>query len=446
MPAIAPFRAVRYDTGRTGPLSQVIAPPYDVINPEQRETLANRSPYNVVHLILEKDRQGDGPGNDKYVRSAKAWNEWRAGGALRTDPTPAIYPLEQTFTAPDGRQLTRRGVMVACRLHRFDEGPVRPHEKTLAAPKADRLKLIQAVKANLSPIFGLYPDERGEGAGLMGKMMRAVPLAEADSDDGVHHRLWRAEDPALIDGFRKALAEQSVFIADGHHRYETALAYQDLLDKERSHPANGGHRYILMFLCAMGDPGLVIFPTHRLLFGLQHFKVAEMLPILEGFFDIETLKEDVRSPTGRAWAISKLAEHGGKHTAFLMVTAEDKKGRILQLRDDAELTRTGVPKSETTRALDVSVLHGLVFQHLLSLSPKSQENQENLKYVKDAGEAVSQVLSGQFQVGFLLNPTPMWQVRAVGEAGETMPQKSTFFYPKLASGLVMREIDPSIDL
>jgi uncharacterized protein (DUF1015 family) len=238
--------------------------------------------------------------------------------------------------------------------------------------------------------------------------------------------------------------DQRIIIADGHHRYETALLYRKLLQAENpALPADGGHQYILMFLCPMSDPGLVIYPTHRLIFGLQDAALASLLPRLERFFKVQLVEESLRKPVGRAWAVARLGEHAGKTTAFLMVSAEDQRARILTLRDEADLGATELPANRTLRALDVTVLHAVLFQHLLGLSPRSQENEANLTYVRDAGEAVNRVLSGEHQLGFLLNPTPMWQVEAVGDAGETMPQKSTLFAPRLPSGLVMRAIDPT---
>ncbi|HET8539555.1 MAG TPA: DUF1015 family protein, partial [Anaeromyxobacter sp.] len=229
----------------------------------------------------------------------------------------------------------------------------------------------------------------------------------------------------------------------GHHRYETALVYRRMLEEGTPGlPADGGHHYILMFLCPMSDPGLFVFATHRLVFGLKDFRVAPLLERLGRYFTIETLEEDLRRPAGRAWAISKLGEHAGKSTALLLLTAEDQRGRVLTLRDDVDLSEAELPKNEMLAALDVTVLHSVVFQHLLGLSPEAQEKQESVTYVRDAGEAVNRVLSGEHQLGFLLNPTPMWQVEAVGEAGETMPQKSTLFYPRLQSGLVMRDVNP----
>jgi uncharacterized protein (DUF1015 family) len=302
---------------------------------------------------------------------------------------------------------------------------------------------MQTVKANVSPLLGLYADDSGATAAAFENATLGEPVAETDSDDGVHHRVWRTADPALIEGLQALVRDRRIIIADGHHRYETALLYRRLLEAEdASLPAHGGHQYILMFLCPMSDPGLVIYPTHRLLFGLKDASLVALLPRLERYFKVQLVEESLRKPVGRAWAVARLGEHAGKATAFLMVSGEDQRARILTLRDDADLADTELPANRTLQALDVTVLHAVLFQHLLGLSPRSQENEENLTYVRDAGEAVNRVLSGEHQLGFLLNPTPMWQVEAVGDAGETMPQKSTLFAPRLPSGLVMRAIDP----
>jgi uncharacterized protein (DUF1015 family) len=443
MAEIVPFRGIRYAATRGRALGQLLAPPYDQISLEQRDELLRRSPHNVVHITVGEDRAGDTPVANRYTRAAEMWASWQLQGILKRDPAPAFYVLEQSFWAPDGRQVNRRGFMAAVRLHEFSEGVIVPHEKTLAAPKADRLELLKAVKANLSPLFGLYRDESGATARAFDAAAAQEVAAETDSDDGVHHRMWRADSPEVIAAFQAVLEGKRIFIADGHHRYETGLAYRRLLEAQSPGlPRNGGHHYILMFLSPMSDPGLILFPTHRLIFGLKDFSVPKLTAELERFFTVETLPEDIRRPAGRAWAVAKLAEHSGKSTAFLMVTHEDQKARVLTLRDDADLAAGELPANDTLRALDVTVLHGAVLQHLLGLSPRAIENQENVTYVRDAGEAVNRVLSGEHQVGFLLNPTPMWQVEAVGEAGETMPQKSTFFYPRLQGGLVMRDVNP----
>jgi uncharacterized protein (DUF1015 family) len=443
MAEIAPFRGIRYAASKGRALGQLLAPPYDLVSQELRDELLRRSPHNVVHITMGEERVGDGAAINKYTRAAEYWSAWLAQGVLVRDPAPAFYPLEQSFWSPDGRSLRRRGFMVAVRLHEFSEGVIVPHEKTLVAPKADRLEILKNVRANLSPIFGLYRDEKGVTEQVLEVATAGEPVSETDSDDGVHHRLWRAESPALADRIAGLVASERIFIADGHHRYETALVYRRWLEeRERGLPADGGHHYILMFLCPMSDPGLFLFATHRLVSGLRDFSAPRFLEALSRWFTVDTLAEDLRRPAGRAWAVSKLAEHAGKQTTFLVVTAEDGRGRIATLREDADLSEAGLPENETLRALDVTVLHSLVLQRLLGLSPEGQEKQENLTYVRDAGEAVNRVLSREHSVGFLLNPTPMWQVEAVGDAGETMPQKSTLFHPRLQSGLVMREVDP----
>jgi uncharacterized protein (DUF1015 family) len=443
MAEIVPFRGIRYAASKGRALGQLLAPPYDLVSQEQRDELLRRSPHNVVHLTLGDERPGDDATLNKYTRAAEHWSTWLAQGVLQRDPAPAFYPLEQSFWSPDGRSLRRRGFMAAVRLHEFSEGVIVPHEKTLVAPKADRLEILKNVRANLSPLFGLYRDDGGATAQVLEVACGGEPLAEADSDDGVHHRLWRTEAPVLAERIQSLVAKERIFIADGHHRYETALVYQRWLEaREPGLPPGGGHHYILMFLCPMSDPGLFLFATHRLVYGLKDFSAPRFLEALGRWFTIDTLAEDLRRPAGRAWAVSKLAEHAGKQTTFLVVTAEDGRGRIATLREDADLSAAGLPANETLRALDVTVLHSLVLQKLLGHSAAAQEKQENLTYARDAGEAVNRVLSGEHPVGFLLNPTPMWQVEAVGDAGETMPQKSTLFYPRLQSGLVMREVDP----
>jgi uncharacterized protein (DUF1015 family) len=443
MPEVLPFRGIRYAATRAAALSKLISPPYDAVSAALRDELAARSAHNIIHLDLGADRQGDGPDENRYVRAARSFERWLADLTLRQDPAAALYPLEQSFMGPDGRPCVRRGFVAACRLHAYGEGSVLPHEKTLTAPKADRLEQLKHVPANLSPVLGLYEDERGEGGRALEAAIGGAgdPVAEADSDDGTHHRLWRVEHPALVAALRRVLADKKVVIADGHHRYESALQYRDLVDREKpGQPAGAGHRFIMMTLCSMSDPGVVIYPTHRLLLGLRDLGLRSLLDGIGKYFVIDTLEEDLRRPAGRAWAVSKLAEHSGKSTTFLMVAGEDGKGRILTLRDEADLAGVPLPANVTLRDLDVTVLHTIVFQHLLGLSPRLQDLGENVLFEMDAGEVVSRTLSGECQLGFLVNPTPMWQVQAVAEAGETMPQKSTFFYPKLASGLVLRRI------
>ena len=440
VPQIAPFQGIRYaSSGRS--LSSRIAPPYDIITPAQRDALAARDPHGIVHLILDRQLPGDGPGNDRYSRAAERLRDWTGSGILKRDPRPALYGLEQAFVAPDGRERIRRGVMAAVRLHDLRDGVVRAHEATVPSAVEDRLALLRNVRTDLSPVLGLHDDPRGEVASALASAFQRDPVAEAVADDGTRHRLWRIDEPATVAAVQKALADRRVLIADGHHRYAAALAYRDELDRVKPGlPAEGGHRFTLMYLLAKNDPGLVIFPTHRLLRSLGGVSPDALALRLAPFFQVEVIEEDIRRPTGRAWAISRLSEHMGKSSAFLLITAQDRKARLLTLRDGADLSGLPLPAHETLRALDASVLQGVVLEGLLGAASCDPGN---LAFLRDAGEAVTRTLSGEYEAAFLLNPTPMWQVQAVADAGLTMPQKSTWFHPKIPSGLVLREVDPN---
>ncbi len=440
MPSIAPFQGIRYAvSGRA--LSARLAPPYDVIGAAQREALAARDPHGVVHLILEPALPGDHDGNDRYTRAAGRLREWTATGVLRPDPRPALYGLEQCFVAPDGKERIRRGVMAAVRLHDLREGQVLAHEATVPASVADRLALLRNVRTDLSPVFGLHEDPRGEVAAALSGAFGRDPVAEATTDDGTRQRLFRIEDAPTVAAVARTLADRRILIADGHHRYAAALAYRDEIDRVKPGlPEDGGHRYTLMFLLAKSDPGLVLYPTHRLLRSLGGVSPDELFRRLAPHFDVQLIEEDVRRPTGRAWAVSRLSEHKGKSSAFLVVTAADRRVRLVTLREGADLSGLPLPAHETLRALDASVLHGAILEGALGLPSRVGEG---LDFARDAGEAVTRTLGGEYEAAFLLNPTPMWQVQAVADAGLAMPQKSTWFHPKIPSGLVLRPIDPN---
>jgi uncharacterized protein (DUF1015 family) len=439
MPEIRPFRALRYSAARVPDLSTVLAPPYDVISPEEREGLADLDPHNSVHLILPKERDG----LTKYQAASRTLTTWIDEKILVRDDRPALYVMAQVFEH-GGRRFVRRGVHARMRLHPFKDGVVLLHEKTLSGPKADRLELIKEVKANLSAIFGLFPDEDGEAETLLAELTSRTPDAEGKTGDGVTQKLWIVNGAPDVDAVRQIVANQKVFIADGHHRYETALNYRDLLDSTGRAPERGSHRYVLTFLCPMSDPGLVILPTHRVLLGLKRsLDDGDVRHELEKFFTIQPIHGALDKERDRTAALSRLADAGKKGPAFLVALADHALSLLLRLKPDANLDAVaGFPRNPALRALDAVVLHGLVMQHLLGLSVESQERQENLKYIKDPAEAVRRMAAGECQVAVFLNATPMPQVRAVAEAGETMPQKSTFFYPKLPSGLLMNPIDP----
>ncbi len=443
---IAPFRAIRYAEREPTKLAKLIAPPYDVISPAQREKLAAGNAHNVVALILPSEKPSDGVDDNKYIRAGKAFRQWIAEGVLRADKEPGLYVLHQRFDWNNESHL-RKGFLARLRLRDFKDGVVLPHEKTLSGPKADRLELFKQAKANLSPIFSLYPDDQNEVEQLLTAGLNHPADASAKSDDGhgpIEHRMWRITDAAVIAKVRAAMATRKAYIADGHHRYETALNYQRLVDAALPAPRpDGAHHYVLSYFCGMADPGLLILPTHRLLHGLADFQLSKLVSEAEQYFDVEWVKDDVRTPNGLALALRKLAEAGKTRPSFLVVAEQGTRTELFKLGANVDLGQLEeMPKSPQVRSLDVAVLHGLLFQRTLQLSPASQERQENLRYVKEASEAVAAVVKGTDHAAFLLNGTLMRQVREVAEAGEVMPQKSTFFYPKLPSGMVFNPLDP----
>jgi uncharacterized protein (DUF1015 family) len=430
MAEIAPFRGILYDTNKAGPAAKLLAPPYDVISPEEREKLAALDPHNCVRLILP-----DGEGDLKYARAAETLKAWLGEGILRRDTEPALYRYCQTFTA-EGRTTTRKGFICRIRLHRFDEGVILPHERTLAGPKADRLKLKRATRCHLSQVFGLYSDPQRKTDAPFDACEREEPALEGVTSDHVHQRLWKLTNVEAQREVIHLLASQKIYIADGHHRYETMLALRDELRKEARSPRSSVE-YGTIFLANMDDPGLLVFPTHRVVFGLHAFDPKVVIDRARKFFHVET------AMAGDAATVRQvLAEKGAVAPTFAMCDGADVV--YLTLRNDVDLSQVPSLKGpEVLRRLDVTLLHALVIEGILGIDRAAQEKQTNLRYIKDTAAALEEARMPGVQAVFLMNPTKVYEVRDVADAGEVMPQKSTFFYPKLASGLVLNPIDPA---
>jgi uncharacterized protein (DUF1015 family) len=414
---IAPLRGVLYDPAKAGPLERVLAPPYDVISPAEREALAALSPYGIVHLILPA-----GEGNEKYAAAARRYGEWRAAGILQRDERPAIYRYQQTF-ASRGRTLTRKGFICGLRLRRFEERVVLPHERTMSAPKADRLALSRACRAYFSQVFGLYSDPAGEAEAAFEPLAGRPPELEATTGDGISHQLWRLTDPADQRRVADVLRQRRVYIADGHHRYETMLALRDELRAESTGPRST-IEYGSFYLCRMEDPGLEVLATHRVVHSLPSFDLPRFLQAAGAFFTAEeNAAEDVEAELARRGAAAPTLGlvHGGR--LF-----------FLSLKPGVE------------RRLDVSLLHDLLLERVLGIDRAAQQKQTNLRYVKDTAQALREARQPGVQAVFLLNPTPLADLRARADAGEVLPQKSTYFVPKLASGLVIDPLDPREEL
>jgi uncharacterized protein (DUF1015 family) len=417
MADVLPLTALHYDLSRTGGLQDVVAPPYDVIDAEQRAALAARSPYNVVRIDLP---QGDG---DPYEHAAQQLAAWREEGAVVQDDCPALWPLAQDYTGPDGQSRTRRGFLARVRVTDYGAGRIRPHERTHPGPREDRLRLTRATRANLSPIFTLFSDADGTAWDALAPSMETEPWAASTDDDGTVNRLWRVDDEAVLGRVRRALEPRELLIADGHHRYETARAYAEEIGGE------GPHRYVLMCLVALEDPGLTVFPTHRLVRGLaseQHERLAEAL---RGDFAIEVLDD----PTG-------LAPEPSDNVRIGYIDAHFLRPFMLTLKDPAIADAALPERAEPYRRLDTAVLEALVLKGALGMSDEDVDHLAGLGYARDSEDALKLVRSGEFDAAFFMAPTPIERVQAVAESGESMPPKSTYFFPKVPTGLLFNPL------
>jgi uncharacterized protein (DUF1015 family) len=441
MAEIAPLTPLRYDLSRLkGGLGPVVAPPYDVISPSQRAELAARHPHNVVRLILP-----EGEGDAKYAHAADILARWRAEGVLVRDDEPAFYRYDQSFRAPGqstGPTTKRRGFLALVRLVPFARRIVLPHERTLSGPKEDRLKLFRSTRTNLSPGFMLYRDARRE---LDAPLDTAEPLAEFSTPDGVHHALARVRGRDALRAIALGVARSTLLIADGHHRYETAVRYSEEAasaageDEARAAASRGEHRYFMTFLANGDDPNLVVFPTHRHVHSLPTFSFDDLVSRARAYFLVEELERGAA-----AEGILERLRKAGARGPSVAASAADGRVALLTLRGDVNLD--GHPtlgqKPAVLRRTDVTVLHAAILESVLGITPEAQAAKTNLWYPQDAAEALRELHSGRGQALFLMNATPVAQVREVAEAGEIMPQKSTFFYPKVATGLAVHTLEP----
>jgi uncharacterized protein (DUF1015 family) len=427
MAEIAPFAGLRYGADRAPDLATVLAPPYDVISDGERRALEARSPHNVVRLELPR-----GDDDARYVGAANILRAWMTEGILRPDREPAFYVYDQQFSW-GGRALTRRGFFAAVRLEPFERRVVLPHEKTLSGPKEDRRRLLRATRTQLSPIFGLYRDPEGAAAGVIDAVAGSAPAADAATPDGVRHRLWVVNDAQTIGRLAALLAPKQILIADGHHRYETMLGMRtELRSSLGSGPAPSD--FTMMFLARAEDPGLLVLPTHRLVRGLQGFDFAELCAAAKAAFDISGGNERT------AEAIeARLARDGaGGRVVFAVRVPGEGTTTWFALKPIVDLSALGPP---SLRKLDVTVLHGVILSSLLGIDAAALANQSYLTYTHDTQDAITRLAAGEAQVGFLMNPTKTEQVLAACEAGFVLPQKSTYFQPKLATGTVMYRLD-----
>lgn len=428
MATIRAFRGVRYNPKRISDLSAVISQPYDRVRHGLQDKYYDQSPYTIVRIIKGKEEKGDGEERNVYTRARDYYRSWLQQGILMREDEPALYVLHQTITLPDGSRRTRKGLIAALELARFDEGVILPHERTHSGPKVDRLNLLRATEVNFGHIFTLYPGNRINE--LLADGIEGQPgfqLRELFEND-VLQQFWSVTDPKVIAAVVEEMAsKRNLIIADGHHRYETALSYRDeMRAKWPDAPSNAGFNYRMLTLVSMDDPGLVILPTHRLIHSYGAMGGAHVRKKASELFDVVPVAD-------RSALKAALAQAKSSHPRFGLY---DGTYAVLTLRDPTALEQLLPGRSPAWRLLDVSVLHELFIERVLGIDKAAVERKENIEYLRDAQMGYDAVDGGKAQFLLVMNPTRMAQVRACTEADEKMPQKSTDFYPKVIGGLV----------
>lgn len=424
MAHIRPFRAWRF-TQKAGPMEQLICPPYDIISEEQRQAFLAKNPHNIIRLELPRS------GEDPYAEAGGVLRQWIKEDILRQDQQAALYAYEIEFTVPHSAEpLTVAGLVAQVKLEPFSKGVVLPHEETLSKAKADRFELMKATDCNFSDIYSLYMNN-GKIPAVSDLVAGQQPIIEVTDQDGLVHRMWAITDPAVTGAVCDAFADTKLYIADGHHRYETALNYRDYL-LQTGQPV-GDADYVMMMLVDMDHPGLVVFPTHRMVRGLKDFDAPSLLAACSEEFDIQTgLPVEGIQP-----ALDGAYRRGQK--AFALYTGGDTF-TLLTLKDVSVMDQYLPQCSPASRQLDINVLHTLVLERVLGIDKENMAKQINLTYTRSLEEALEQVRAGGYQASFILNPTRVSEIREVATAGEKMPQKSTYFYPKLITGLTINKL------
>lgn len=434
MAEILPFKALHYDSHQLK-LGDVVTQPYDKITPTMQARYYDQSPHNLVRIILGRRFETDTDSFNVYTRAAEYLHDWRAGGVLKQDSEPGLYLYSQNFTIPGTRDVAeRRGIVALGRIHDYAEGVVFRHEQTLPKPREDRLNLLRATRAHFGQLFMLYRDPRGELDELLEKVLADEPEMSVLDEYEVLHRVWPVRDPGVVRAVQEMMRDKKLLIADGHHRYETALNYRN---ERRAHAGevnpSAAHEFVMMTLIPMESRGLVILPTHRVVQALSTYDREQMLEHARRFFDID--KIDLRAESRSATTL--LEEAGASGTAFVAVT---RQGPYLMRVKKRAVHDALANVSSRQRELDVVQLHKILLERVLGISEEAIRNQEHVVYERDAFEAISRVRQGA-NVAFLMNPARIEQVRDIAFAGEVLPQKSTDFYPKLLSGLVAYVLD-----
>jgi len=436
---VQPFPGLRFP--KDANISDVLCPPFDIISPDEQRELYQRSPFNIVRLEYGETSAADTPTDNRYTRAAATLREWIERDVLIRENFPTLYVYDQEFTHL-GQRLTRRGLFARVRLHNWDEGIIRPHEHTLSRPKEDRLLLLRACRVNVSPVLGLYRDPAGDIGKTIEEARGRSPLLEAADREGAGHHLYPITDRTALDRVSELFREKGIYIIDGHHRYETALAYRDERRAQATRwTGEEGENFVLMALVAREDPGLVVLPTHRLL--RTAALPTDFAARLERTFHLEDVSGDLGDGGWPAME-ALLAAAGRRGIAIGIAGRDDKLRLIATVKDPEEAAKLMPPgRPASWRHLDAAVLQELVLGKMLGISEQSMTSaaEPPVEFTDDGEEALRMVESGRYTLAFFLNATPPERVLEVADAGERMPQKSTYFYPKLPTGLVMYPLD-----
>jgi uncharacterized protein (DUF1015 family) len=427
MAEVKPFRGVRYDACKVGDLRLVLTPPYDVISKEEGMVYYENSPHNIIRLILPE-------GEHKYDKAAGTLCQWLEEGVLVQDEKPAFYLYEAEFYLEDGEIRRRLGFMAKVKLEDYGRKIILPHENTLSKPTEDRLSLMKATKANLEPIFAIYDDPKNAVRSIIETEGKRAPLFEFTDDAEIKHKMWAITDENSIRKIREALADRTLYIADGHHRYQASLEYK------KKHGGRGSD-YVLMFLVDTHDPGMVILPTHRVIKRLARFDEATFEKKLLEYFDVTIYRFEGKNEVSQRNKMFKYLRLMRNNHAFGIFTG-GRKYYLVSLKDESFIdSALNSGKSRAWRELDAAVLHYILMEKVLGFKTNGREYEENILFVKDRESAIEMLYDKKYRLTLFMNPTKPEQVMKVADNGERMPQKSTYFYPKPLTGLVIRKME-----
>jgi len=436
MVEVAPFKGITYNKEKIAQLDDVMSPPYDIISPKKQEELYEKHPNNFVRLILGKQLPSDSETNNRYTRAKKDFNTWQNQDILKKSNLDSIYPYQISYTM-DGKKKIMNGFFILLQLDK-EYKQVKAHEKTLSKPKADRLELMRACHANLEPIQLLYIDEKDSIHKQLENTLKKEPMIRVKGSDQFTHSLWCETDQTVISTIQEYLQNNILFIADGHHRYQTAINYaEEQEQKTQNSDPHATFNYRMVILVNMFDEGLAILPTHRLL-NLQIPDRKQLMKQIETYFTIETYlrKPNPKKHTKESEHIKQQLQKTSQHSFALVFNDEYY---ILRLKDESIMKTFAKERTQTWQQLDVSILHKILIEHILHITPETLE--DHVKYTRVDEEALSEVDSGSFNCSILMNPTKIQELKEVAEASEHMPQKSTYFLPKMLSGLVMYKME-----